>query len=83
MLDEYETSSKESIDSAVVFCSMVPLFLSHCPARKMAPLPFPRLSCTAHVADHTMITWLPCSGHVTDHAVHLIDHALITFLVTH
>ena len=30
----------KSIDSAVVFYSMAPPFLSHCPARKMAPLPF-------------------------------------------
>src|SRR5574342_791220 len=24
------------------------------------------LSCTAHVADHAMITQLPCTGHMTD-----------------
>ena len=35
MLDKYETFSEESIESAVVFCSMAPLFLSHRPARKM------------------------------------------------
>ena len=41
---------------------------------------------TAHVADHAMITQLPCTGHMTDHAVitwlsctdHETDHALIT-----
>ena len=35
MLDKYETFSEESIESAVVFYSMAPLFLSHRPARKM------------------------------------------------
>ena len=55
MLDEYETSSKESIDSAGVFCSMVPLFLSHCPARKMAPLPFPSQGLTDSSSDGSAV----------------------------
>ena len=45
----------KSIDSAVVFYSMAPLFLSHCPARKMAPLPFPSQGLTDCSSDGSSV----------------------------
>lgn len=45
----------KSIDSAVVFYSMAPLFLSHCPARKMAPLPFPSQGLTDSSSDGSAV----------------------------
>ena len=57
------------------------------------------LSCTEHVADQTLITWLimhwsrgwSCTNHFVDHALirggsytdHMTDHALITCLIMH
>ena len=43
-------------------------------------------SCTDHVTDHALLTWLSCTAHVAVHAMntqlpctgHMTDHALIT-----
>ena len=43
-------------------------------------------SCTDHVADHALITWLSCTDHLAGHAMitqlpctgHVTDHALMT-----
>ena len=48
-------------------------------------------SCTDHVADHALITWLSCPDHVADHALitsisctdHMTAHALITWMIIH
>lgn len=45
----------KSIDSAVVFYSVAPLFLSHCPARKMAPLPLPSQGLTDSSSDGSAV----------------------------